>query len=117
MSESISSLENSWNEAQRAEAIARHDKNKKERNTGNGNPPGGDDLEARVAALEKAIPEIREKLAVISGKVDSIEKHAATKADLATTELNLIKWYVGTAFAMTGLASAITFGLTRLLSQ
>lgn len=78
---------------------------------------GGSDLEARIATLEKAIPEIREKLAVISAKVESIEKHSATKADLATTELNLIKWYVGTAFAMTGLASAITFGLTRLLSQ
>lgn len=76
---------------------------------------GGGDLEARVAALEKAVPEIRERLVVISGKVNSIEKHSATKADLATTELNLIKWYVATAFAMTGLASAITFGLTKLL--
>jgi hypothetical protein len=45
-----------------------------------------------------------------------MEKHFATKADLATTELNLIKWYVATAFAMTGLACAITFGLTRLLN-
>jgi hypothetical protein len=35
---------------------------------------------------------------------------------LATTELNLIKWYVATAFAMTGLACAITFGLTRLFA-
>lgn len=85
--------------------------------TGNGKPPGGDDLEARIAALEKAIPEIKERLVAVSGKVDSIEKHSATKADLATTELNLIKWYVGTAFAMTGLASAITFGLTKLLSH
>lgn len=82
-----------------------------------GGNEGGSDLEARVAALEKAIPEIRERLAVISGKAESIEKHSATKADLATTELNLIKWYVATAFAMTGLASAITFGLTRLLGQ
>ncbi|KIF56206.1 hypothetical protein QS95_25310 [Pseudomonas fluorescens] len=74
-------------------------------------------MEARIAALEKSVPEIKEKLVAISGKIDSIDKHSATKADLATTELNLIKWYVGTAFAMTGLASAITFGLTRLLSH
>ena len=80
-------------------------------------PPGGVELEARVAALEKAIPDIKEKLAAISVKIESIDKHSATKADLATTELNLIKWYVATAFAMTGLASAITFGLTRLLAH
>lgn len=86
-------------------------------NLNGGGPPGGDDLEARIAALEKSVPEIKEKLAAISGKIDSIEKHSATKADLVTTELNLIKWYVATAFAMTGLASAITFGLTRLLSH
>jgi hypothetical protein len=86
-------------------------------NTNGGDPPGGNSLEARLAALEKSIPDIKEKLVGISGKVESIEKHSATKADLATTELNLIKWYVATAFAMTGLASAITFGLTRLLAH
>lgn len=82
-----------------------------------GNPPGDDHLEARIAAIEKAFPEIKERLVAVSVKVDSIEKHSATKADLTSTELNLIKWYVATAFAMTGLASAITFGLTRLLSH
>ncbi|UXL40067.1 hypothetical protein N7D90_07865 [Pseudomonas fragi] len=86
-------------------------------NTGGVNPPGGGELEARIAALEKAIPDIKEKLVGISGKVESIEKHSATKADLATLELNVIKWYVATAFAMTGLASAITFGLTKLLAH
>jgi hypothetical protein len=45
-----------------------------------------------------------------------MDKHFASKADLATTELNLIKWYVATAFAMTGLACAITFGLTRVFA-
>nr|WP_205896064.1 hypothetical protein [Pseudomonas veronii] len=59
---------------------------------------------------------MKEKLFTISNRADSMEKHFATKADLATTELNLIKWYVATAFAMTGLACAITFGLTRLLA-
>lgn len=89
----------------------------KSRTGGPTEPPGGVELEARVAALEKAVPEIKEKLAAISVKIESIDKHSATKADLATTELNLIKWYVATAFAMTGLASAITFGLTRLLAH
>jgi len=84
---------------------------------GGSEPPGGSGLESRVTTIEKTVSEIKEKLAVVSGKVDSLEKHSATKADLATTELNLIKWYVATAFAMTGLASAITFGLTRLLAH
>lgn len=73
-------------------------------------------MEKRVGLLEKAFNEMREKLIVISGKTEAIEKHSATKADLATTELNLIKWYVATAFAMTGLTCAVTFGLTRFLS-
>lgn len=50
--------------------------------TGNGNPPGGNDLEKRLEAIEKVIPEIRERLARVETKVDSIEKNMATKADL-----------------------------------
>lgn len=84
---------------------------------GGGGSGGGEQMEKRLEAIEKSLPEIKEKLAGISGKVESIDKHSATKADLATTELNLIKWYVATAFAMTGLASAITFGLTKLLAH
>ena len=73
-------------------------------------------MEARVKALEVAIPDIRERLVRVETKLDSVEKHGATKADLATMESTLIKWFVGTAFAMVGLASAIAFGLARYLS-
>lgn len=73
-------------------------------------------MEARVAALEKSLPEIKEKLNLILVKVESIDKHSATKADLANTELSMLKWCVATAIAMTGLACAITFGLTKLFS-
>jgi hypothetical protein len=83
---------------------------------GSGNPPGGMTLESRVAAIESAIPEIKEKLNLILVKVESIDKHTATKADLANTELSMLKWCIGTAIAMTGLACAITFGLTKLFS-
>jgi hypothetical protein len=81
-----------------------------------GRPPGGDELEARVAALEKSLPEIKEKLGLILQKVEGLEKHNATKADLANTELSMLKWCIGTAIAMTGLACAITFGLTKLFA-
>lgn len=80
-----------------------------------GEPPGGDDLDKRVEALEKAIPDLRERLVRVETKIDSIEKHGATKLDLSSTEGTLIKWFVGTAFAMTGLSAAMAFGLARFL--
>jgi hypothetical protein len=92
-------------------------------NTGNGNPPGGDDLERRIELLEKAIPDIRERLVRVETKVDHVEKTMATKTDIAELKASIAegfntqtKWFVGTAFAMTGLAASISFGLARLLS-
>ncbi len=73
-------------------------------------------MEIQLGVLEKGLAEMKEKLIAVSSRADSMEKHFATKADLTTTEVNLIKWYVATAFAMTGLACAITFGLTRLFA-
>lgn len=83
------------------------------RKGGGGEPPGGDKLEKRIEKLESALSDIREKLIKIETKVDSIEKHGATKADISGIESTLIKWFVATAFAMT----AITFGIVRLLAH
>lgn len=55
----------------------------KKRNGGPNEPPGGGEMEARVAALEKAIPEIREKLVRVEMRLDGIEANMATKVDLA----------------------------------
>nr|WP_314566783.1 hypothetical protein [uncultured Pseudomonas sp.] len=74
-------------------------------------------MEIRLGVLEKGLAEMKEKLIAVSSRAGSMDKHFASKADLANTELNLIKWYVATAFAMTGLACAITFGLTRLFAN
>ncbi|UII69737.1 hypothetical protein LVW35_18900 [Pseudomonas sp. HN11] len=74
-------------------------------------------MEMRLGLLEKGLAEMNEKLITVSGKADAMDKHFASKTDLATTELNIIKWYVATAFAMTGLACAITFGLIRLFAM
>jgi hypothetical protein len=81
-----------------------------------GSHHGDSGMEIRLGVLEKGLAEMKEKLITVSNKADSMERHFASRADLATTELNLIKWYVATAFAMTGLACAITFGLTRLFA-
>lgn len=54
-------------------------------------------MEKRVEALEKAIPEIRERLVRVETKVDSIERNMVTKAEFAefkltnTVELNDFK--------------------------
>ena len=84
---------------------------------GGDEPPGGDALEKRLEKLEGMLPEIREKLIRVESKLESVEKHAATKADLQTMESTLIKWFVATSFAMTALASGVTFGLVRILSH
>lgn len=55
---------------------------RKQDNEGGGPSGGGSDLDVRVTALEKAIPEIREKLVRIEMRLDSIESNMATKADL-----------------------------------
>lgn len=46
---------------------------------GNG---GGSALEQRVGAVEKAISDIRERLARVETKLDNVDKHMATKTDL-----------------------------------
>nr|WP_315437931.1 hypothetical protein [uncultured Pseudomonas sp.] len=46
-------------------------------------PPGGDDLEARVTALEKASQDIREKLGRVESRLDAIESNMANKTDIA----------------------------------
>ena len=109
-----------------------------------GEPPREDNLEKRVQVLEKFIPEIRDRLTRVELKLDSVEKHNATKEDILTlksemnkdfgslrTETNckidqleikisdmhtsLIKWFIGTAIAISSIVGAITFGLARLL--
>ena len=78
-----------------------------------GQPPGGDALETRVAALEKAIPDIRERLARVETKLDGIESQMVTKADLSDLKAAMAesfhaqtKWFIGTAVVLAGLAFA-----------
>ncbi|MEB0133399.1 hypothetical protein [Pseudomonas sp. CCI2.4] len=103
-----------------------------------GRPPGGDEMEARIVALEKSIPDIREALVRIEATLSSFDKHVfphlATKADLISetggtslavanfrTEItrvegSMIKWFIGTALVLSGGVGAICFGLAKSLS-
>lgn len=107
-------------------------------NTGGEEPPGGHPMEARVANLEKSIPEIREALARIETTLGSFDKHVfpnlATKAniieetsstnlavanfrtEITRVEGSMIKWFIGTAIVLSGGIGAIAFGLARSLS-
>lgn len=92
-------------------------------NTGNGNePPEGTPLEKRVEKLEGTIVDVQLRLVRIETRLESVGATMATHSDIAGLETKLseletrmIKWFVGTAFAMVGLAATISFGLARLL--
>jgi hypothetical protein len=78
-------------------------------------PERGDDngLEPRVARLEQFVDECRKDLRSLDVRLtrvetltDGIAKNMATKADLAQLESTLLKWFIGTAIAVAGLAFA-----------
>lgn len=81
-------------------------------------PPGDDELKSRVEALEKALPDIRERMVRVETKLDGIEKTMATKTDLGDLKVsmaelktsviegfnNQTKWFVATAAVLAGIA-------------
>lgn len=77
-----------------------------------GTPPTGDNgLEKRVEALEKSIPDIRERLARVETKIDHIEKTMSTKTDMAELKASIAdgfnsqtNWFIGAAMALAVLA-------------
>ena len=74
---------------------------------GGGEPPHDGDMEARVANLERTVADVRESMARMEAKIDSIDRYGATKDDVSRLESTLIKWMVGTVIAVGGLAFAI----------
>lgn len=74
-------------------------------------------MEKRIEALEKAVPDIRERLAGIEATVQSIETHGATKSDLSKLESTMVKWYVATSFTMVGLTAGIAFTAARMMAS
>lgn len=98
------------------------DKNEPGGNT-SGNPPGGGgEMDARVTALEKSNIEIREKLVKIESRLDSIDSHMASKADLQSVRAQLeasmrtqLQWFVGLTWTVSiALVGATYFMATHL---
>jgi hypothetical protein len=70
-------------------------------------------MEPRIAKLEivgdecrKDIRSVDVRLAKIETLAEGLARHAATKADVAQLEATLLKWFLGTAIAIAGLAFA-----------
>lgn len=85
-----------------------------------GGSGGGSDLERRVGNLEAELKLIRESLQSVGKDVSVIGSNYVTKSDLATlgneihkTQVDLIKWVVGTLIAGVGVTAAIVFGVMR----
>lgn len=82
-------------------------------------------MKSRVEALEKVLPEIRERLVRVETRLDGIEQAMATKMDLGDLKVsmaelkaamiegfsNQTKWFVATAAVMAG----TTFAAARLI--
>lgn len=62
---------------------------------------------ARLTELEQMTTDIRERMAHVEAGLF----HLATKNDVTTLESTLLKWFIGTAIALTGLV----FATARLL--
>jgi hypothetical protein len=68
-------------------------------------------MEPRIAKLEQFADECREdlrsvdvRLAKVETLADGIAKNMATKANISQLESTMLKWFVGTAIAIAGLA-------------
>ena len=72
-----------------------------------------DKIEQRLATLEIDVSVIRTNyatkadIATLESTVSVIRSNYATKADIATLESKRVKWFIGTAVTLAGLAFAV----------
>jgi tetrahydromethanopterin S-methyltransferase subunit B len=69
------------------------------------------DMEQRVDKLEIFADDTKQRLARIETRLDE----TATKADLYALETRLVKWFVGTAIALSAGVSTIVFAIAKLI--
>jgi hypothetical protein len=72
--------------------------------SGSSGPPA--DTDARLRKVEEALGDVRVDIATVKQRLDSELPQVVTKAELKSTEATLIKWMVGVALAIGGLAFA-----------
>lgn len=71
-------------------------------------------MELRIAKLESFGDECRREMRSVDVRLAKIEtatgalaEHSATKTDVAHLEATLVKWFLGTAVAIAGVAFAV----------
>lgn len=74
------------------------DRSKQGDHTGNGKPPGGDDVEARVAKLETHVEYIRRDLDEVRTDVKAIKNRLAYIAGAGFVVLAIFAWVVNNRF-------------------
>ena len=62
--------------------------------SGGGEPPGGDQLETRIAAVEAKVDNLVDRMTVLERDVAVIKSNYATKADVAEAKNSVIMWVV-----------------------
>lgn len=65
------------------------------------------DLESRIRKVEETLGDVRVDVAGVRQKLDSEMPTLVTKAELKSLEATMIKWMVGVALAIGGLAFAV----------
>lgn len=61
-------------------------------------PPDNGGMEARVAALEKDVKDVRERVIKIESKLDGFPALFASKSDVSEAKAQIIMWVVGAIF-------------------
>jgi hypothetical protein len=73
------------------------------------------DTEQRIEKLELFSEDVKVRLVRIETRLDGMEAHMATKADLASLETRLIKWFIATAFAITTVMGGLSVAIAKLM--
>ena len=65
---------------------------------------------ARLSALEQMTTDICDRVV----HVEAMFPHLATKNDITTVEATLLKWFIGTAIALTSVVTGVVFAAAKL---
>lgn len=72
--------------------------------SGGGEPPGGEQLETRIAAVEARVDNLADRMTVLERDVAVIRSDWATKADVAEAKNSVTTWVVSALLLACGAA-------------
>lgn len=60
------------------------------------------DIHARLDGIAGSITDLRERMGKAEVRIEAMDKHMATKADVKSAELSMIKWIAGAGVTVIG---------------